>query len=202
MSDIRVNFFKDYRVDRNPKIARKVDSEVEKEWWNNEGWSDMYGMEVEEFKDKFPNANFLGSGGVMNRVGSFMMKMNNTKNYQKLENVFNFIKNKDGYANPMDSEKEMKEMMKPGVLYPGKQGFGFVKPLPPSLKNRINAPFFVPYPASNNYLQNVGLEDNSNEGFYIKDIKEGGVFVWNDELENRFIGTSDEAKYEDGDEIV
>ena len=182
MSDIRVNYFKDYRVDRNPKIASKVDSEVEKEWWNNEGWSDMYGMGVGEFRKELPNEDFMWSGGAMNRAGSFMKEMNNTKNYQKLENVFNFIKNKDGYSNPMDSAKEMKEMMKPGVLYPGKVGFGFVRP-------GSNAPFFVPYPTSTRHLENSGLEGGG--GFYITNIIDGGIFVWNDALE---------AKYEDFDE--
>lgn len=198
MSDIRVNAFKDYRVDRNPKIARIVDSEVEKEWWNSDGWSTMYDVEVEEFRKKLPNADFLGSGGAINRAGSFMKTMNNTKSYQRLENVFNFIKKRDGYSNPMDSEKEIKEMMKPGVLYPGRQGFGFIRP-------GSNAPFFVPYPASRRHLESTGMEDHDsilNGGaLYITDIKEGGVFVWNDALE---------AKYEDfgdggrlvGDDII
>ena len=195
MSDIRVNYFKDYRVDRNPKIASKVDSEVEKEWWNNEGWSDMYGMEIEEFKKELPNSNFSWYGGAMNRVGSFLKEMNNTKNYRKLENVFNFIKNKDGYTNPMDSAKEMKEMMKPGVLYPGKQGFGFIRP---GNFDR-NVPFFVPYPASTRHLEESGLEDG--RGFYIKDIKDGGVFVWNDALEAQYKDFKELGRFV-GDEIM
>ena len=48
--DIQIDKFKDYKVVKDPKSAQLVDSSINIEWWNNEGWSTMYDMGVEEFK--------------------------------------------------------------------------------------------------------------------------------------------------------
>ena len=88
MSDIRVNAFKDYRVDRNPKVAQTIDNTINREWWNAEGWSDMYGQDVEKFKKELPRAKGIGQSDLFVKAGSAMASYKRTKNYQKLSKVF------------------------------------------------------------------------------------------------------------------
>ena len=183
MSDIRVNDFKDHRVERNPKVALTIDNTINREWWNAEGWTDMYGQDVEKFKKELPRREM--QGGQFASVGSFMNTFKRTKKYQKLEKVFDFIEQKEGYVNPTRADEETAEAMKPGVIYLGELGFGF-------LNYDIEKPYFVPFPISRRHMEEEGY-GAIKQGKYITDIKDGGIFVWNDALE---------AQYKDGDEVV
>ena len=53
--DIQIDKFKDYKVIKDPKAAQLVDSSINTEWWNNDGWSVMYDMGVDEFKEFLPS---------------------------------------------------------------------------------------------------------------------------------------------------
>ena len=53
--DIQIDRFKDYKVVKNPEAAKIIDSSINKEWWNNDGWSTMYDYSTEEFKKLLPS---------------------------------------------------------------------------------------------------------------------------------------------------
>ena len=189
MSDIRVNAFKDYRVERNPKVASVVDDQIEKEYFGNDGGpSDMYDMEVSEFKSQLPNVNSSFEGftalksGKTFRVYSPIQPLNvldNTKNYRRLEKVFDFLEKREGKQNPLKASKEVVNKIKPGVLYPGKYGFGLSNPN--TFPDESTSIRFIPYPIS------LWHHHNGDPWIqpYITDVKDGGVFVWNDALERK-----------------
>tara|TARA_Y100000034_G_scaffold50517_1_gene62235 strand:- start:776 stop:1372 length:597 start_codon:yes stop_codon:yes gene_type:complete len=186
MSDIRVNAFKDYRVERNPKVAQTIDNTINREWWDAGGayTPEMYGEDVKNFKKELPKADL--HKGLFVRAGSFM-NIFRTENYQKLEKVFDFIEQKEGYVNPIREDERTKEIMKPGVIYLGELGFGVVKYKNNMAKKGglfVEVPYFVPFPVSQRFLEEEELE--ISKGTLITDIKDGGIFVWNDALEAKY----------------
>jgi len=196
MSDIRVNAFKDYRVERNPKVAQTIDNTINREWWNAEGWSDMYGQDVEKFKKELPRAKGIGQSDLFVKAGSAMASYKRTKNYQKLEKIFDFIEQKEGYVNPTRADEETEKAMKPGVIYLGELGFGFVR----KGLNNTEVPYFFPFPISQRHMEEDGYEA-LKQGRYITDIKDGGIFVWNDALEAQYKDFEEGGRFV-GDEIV
>ena len=189
MSDIRVNAFKDYRVERDPKIASVVDDQISTEYFGNDGGpSDMYDMEVSEFKSQLPNVNSSFEGFTALKSGRTfrvyspiqpLKVLDNTKNYRRLEKVFDFLEKREGKQNPLKASKEVVNKIKLGVLYPGKYGFGLSNPN--TFPDESTPIRFIPYPISLWHHQNNGGSDWIQP--YITDVKDGGVFVWNDALE-------------------
>jgi hypothetical protein len=185
MSDIRVNAFKDYRVERNPKIASVVDAQISAEYFGGDGGpSDMWDMSMREFKDQLPNID-LGFDNFTHRArdgkiykvytaAQPLKVRKSTENYQRLKKVFDFLEKREGKFNPLEIEREVANGMKSGVIYPGKEGFVFINP------NKGNNVNFIPYPISGGEFE---IEKNTP---YITDIKDGGIFVWNDALERKY----------------
>jgi hypothetical protein len=185
MSDIRVNAFKDYRVERDPKIASVVDAQLSAEYWGADGGpSDMWDMSMSEFKDQLPNID-LGFDKFTTRrkdgktykvyTAAQPLKVRKiTKNYRRLEKVFDFLEKREGKLNPLKIERKVANGMEPGVIYPGKEGFVFINP------DKGDNVELIPYPLS------MGEYELRKYTFYITDIKDGGVFVWNDALERKY----------------
>ena len=176
--DIQIDRFKDYKVVKNPKSAQLVDSSLNNEWWQNDGWSTMYDTDPENFKKALP-----GWGDDILRALDTIRFKQPSKISNKLQGVFDFLDKKEGKANPLKAEAESKEIFSdPKALYPGKLGFGYIND-----KGDVEV---FPYPVSGLELENMGELKS-----YITGIKDGGVVVWNDSLEKEQISKFSEEDY-------
>ena len=115
---------------------------------------------------------------------------------KEVEKVFDFIEQKEGYVNPTRADEETEKAMKPGVIYLGELGFGFVR----KGLNNTEVPYFFPFPISQRHMEEDGYEA-LKQGRYITDIKDGGIFVWNDALEAQYKYFEEGGRFV-GDEIV
>ena len=168
--DIQIDRFKDYKVIKDPKSAQLVDSSINTSWWQNDGWSTMYDMDVEDFKEILPSW-----GGDIYRGLETLSFKRPSKITDKLQGVFDFLDKKEGKPNPLKAETESKEAFSdPKALYVGKLGFGYI--------NDQGDVETFPYPASGLAAEIFG-ENKS----YITDVKDGGVVVWDDSLEKEII---------------
>lgn len=165
--DIQIDKFKDYKVVNNPKAAQIIDSSINLNWWDNEGWSYMYDSTPKDFK------KLLSSGwdtsGITRGLETLSFKRPSEIS-DKLQGVFDFIEKKEGKANPLKAEEVFSD---PKALYPGKLGFGYIND-----EGEIKT---FPYPASGLKIENTG-----EIVFYITGIKDGGIVVWNDALEKNY----------------
>ena len=167
--DIQIDRFKDYKVVKNPEAAKIIDSSINKEWWNNDGWSTMYDYSTEEFKKLLPSWD----KGISYAVNSISFKQP-SEGSDKLQGVFDFLEKKEGKPNPLKAESKTTEMFSnPKSLYAGKLGFGYIND-----NGKIQ---IFPYPMSGTEIENTGELKS-----YIVDIKDGGVMVWNDALEREY----------------
>ena len=167
--DIQIDKFKDYKVIKDPKAAQLVDSSINNSWWQNDGWSTMYDMDVEEFKKILPS----WSEGISRGLETLSFKRP-SKITNKLQGVFDFLDKKEGKPNPLKAEAESKEIFSdPKALYPGKLGFGY-------LNDKGNVEIF-PYPVSG-----VQLENDGDIKSYITDVKDGGIVVWDTAFEKTY----------------
>jgi len=175
--DIQIDRFKDYKVIKDPKSAQIIDSSVDQEWWDNDGWSTMYDMDVEDFKEILPG--FDDSFDIKMKLETLSFKQP-SKISDKLQGVFNFIEKREGKPNPLKAEEESKEIFTdPKALYVGKLGFGY-------LNDKGNVIVF-PYPASG-----LALENNEDIKSYITDVKDGGIVVWDNPLKNLIYNKEEE----------
>ena len=168
--DIQIDRFKDYKVVKDPKSAQLVDSSINNSWWQNDGWSTMYDMDVADFKKILPS----WSGDIYRGLETLSFKRP-SKVTDKLQGVFDFLDKKEGKPNPLKAEEESKEIFSdPKALYPGKLGFGYIM-------DGGDVGVF-PYPAS-------GLEVEATGEYksYITDVKDGGVVVWDDSLKKEIM---------------
>ena len=163
--DIQIDKFKDYKVIKDPKAAQLVDSSINIEWWNNDGWSTMYDSTPEDFKKLLPNK--WDTFDIRRGTSNIEFKQPSEIS-DKLQGVFDFLDKKEGKANPLKAEAESKEIFSnPKALYPGKLGFGYIN-------NKGKVEIF-PYPASG-----LALEYDGDIKSYITDVKDGGIVVWDD----------------------
>jgi|TARA_R100000455_G_C6203704_1_gene73588 hypothetical protein len=168
--DIQIDKFKDYKVIKDPKSAQLVDSSINNSWWQNDGWSTMYDMDVEDFKEILPS----WGGGISRGLETLRFKQP-SKITNKLQGVFDFLDKKEGKPNPLKAEAESKEAFSdPKALYVGKLGFGYI--------NDQGDVETFPYPASG-----LAAEYDGENKPYITDVKDGGVVVWDDSLEKEII---------------
>lgn len=164
---IKVNRFKDYKVINTPETSQMVDNNINKQWWENEGWSIMYDLSFPEFKSKLSNWDFT-------RQLSDFESIQPTEESDKLQGVLDFLEKKEGKLNPLKDYERSKEMISnPKAIYVGKLGFAYI--------NSMGDLTLFPYPASGR-----SLEDEGEIESYISDVKDGGVFIWDDALEQKF----------------
>ena len=169
--DIQIDKFKDYKVIKDPKAAQLVDSSINTEWWNNDGWSVMYDMGVDEFKEFLPSKWDTFDIRSARHLLAFKKP---SEISDKLQGVFDFLAKKEGKPNPLKAEEESKEAFSdPKALYPGKLGFGYVN-------DKGNVEVF-PYPVSG-----IQLENDGDIKPYITDVKDGGVVVWDTAFEKTY----------------
>ena len=168
--NIQIDRFKDYKVIKDPKSAQIIDSSINNSWWQNDGWSTMYDMDVEDFKEILPSW-----GGDIYRGLETLSFKRPSKVTDKLQGVFDFLDKKEGKPNPLKAEEESKEAFSdPKALYVGKLGFGYIND-----KGDVET---FPYPASG-----LAAEIFGENKPYITDVKDGGVVVWDDSLEKETI---------------
>ena len=168
--DIQIDRFKDYKVIKDPKSAQLVDSSINTSWWQNDGWSTMYDMDVEDFKEILPS----WSENIKRGLETLNFKRP-SKITDKLQGVFDFLDKKEGKPNPLKAETESKEAFSdPKALYVGRLGFGYIND-----KGDVET---FPYPASG-----LAAEYDGENKSYITDVKDGGVVVWDDSLEKEII---------------
>lgn len=164
---IKVNRFKDYKVINTPETSQIVDNAINQEWWGDDGWSVMYDLSSPEFKSELSNWNFK------TQLSDFK-SIQPTEESDKLQGVLDFLEKKEGKLNPLKNYERSKEMISnPKAIYVGKLGFSYI--------NSMGDPTLFPYPASGK-----SLEDEGEIESYISDVKDGGVFIWNDALEQKF----------------
>ena len=164
--DIKVNRFSGYKMNKDPKINDVVDKFINLKYWDADGWSTIYYMSIENIKKewKFMDDKFLNDYG-----DSTSHNLNKTKTSDKLKGVFDFIEKKDKKESPYTLESTIKTL-EPNTIYPGKVGFGVL-----DKKGNI---VLVPYPAD--------IDDKTGDlGLFITDVKDGGIFTWNDNLEKK-----------------
>mgnify|MGYP003140631569 CR=1 FL=1 len=170
--DIQIDKFKDYKVIKDPKSAQLVDSSINNSWWQNDGWSTMYDMGVDEFKEFLPSK---WDAFDIERARHNLAFKKPSKISDKLQGVFDFLDKKEGKPNPLKAEAESKEAFSdPKALYVGKLGFGYI--------NDQGDVETFPYPASG-----LAAEYDGANKSYITDVKDGGVVVWDDSLEKKVI---------------
>ena len=183
--DIQIDKFKDYKVIKDPKAAQLVDSSINNSWWQNDGWSTMYDMDVEEFKKILPS----WSGGISRGLETLSFKKP-SKISDKLQGVFDFIEKKEGKENPLKAKERANEIFSdPKALYVGKLGFSYI--------NDQGDVETFPYPVSGIYT-----EEEGDFKSYITDVKDGGIVVWNDSLEKEIISKYTKDNYAPEEYIV
>jgi len=166
---IKVNRFKDYKVINTPKTSQMVDNNLNRQWWGNDGWSTMYDLSSPEFKSKLSNWDFATLAVISNFEST-----QPTEKSDKLQGVLDFLEKKEGKLNPLRDYERSKEMISnPKAIYVGKRGFAYI--------NSMGNPSIFPYPVSGKSLEGEGSIKS-----YISDIKDGGVFIWDDALEQKF----------------
>ena len=169
--DIQIDKFKDYKVVKNPKAAQIIDSSINRNWWDADGWSTMYDSTPENFKKSLPSG--WDTSSIKRGLDTLSFKQP-SKISDKLQGVFDFIEKKEGKVNPLKAESKSKEIFSdPKVLYPGKLGFGYI--------NDEGDIEIFPYPASGSHL-----EEHGDVKSYITNVKDGGIVVWNTALENKY----------------
>ena len=164
---IKVNRFKDYKTINTPKTSQIVDNYINKEWWDQDGWSSMYDLYPSEFKSKLSNWDFS------HELSGFDL-IQPTEKSDKLQGVLDFLEKKEGKLNPLIDPKRVKEMFSDSkAIYVGKLGFTYI--------NSMGELTLFPYPASGK-----SSEDEGEIKPYILDVKDGGVFIWDDALEQKY----------------
>jgi len=167
--DIQIDKFKDYQVVNTPKVTQIIDGSINKEWWDAEGWSSMYDMSAQKFKEGLPGWD----RDISSAVTPLLFKQSSEES-DKLQGVFYFLEKKEGRENPLKAEAESNYIFtNPKALYVGKLGFGYIND-----KGKIEV---FPYPASNE----AANEDGETK-LYITGVKDRGVVVWNDALEQEY----------------
>ena len=56
---IQVPELKGYKVIKNPALTPIIDSTINSQWWNNDGWSTMYDARYQKFYDLLKSGDFL-----------------------------------------------------------------------------------------------------------------------------------------------
>jgi hypothetical protein len=170
--DIKVDYFDGYKVDKNPKTARIVDNSINKTYWESDGWSTMYDVEVDDMKNKWKNLK----DSDIKYMGDSLEFPTPTSRSKKLDGIFDFITKKDGYEHPAKAGEHAEILFKPNTLYPGTIGFAVVIG-----KGDDSYLTFIPYPTSTKGNEELGEIQN-----FITGIKDNGVFIWDTNLENRY----------------
>ena len=160
MENITLPKFKDYKIGTDPTTINFFKGLLTSEFLSEEGgYSSFYGDSIDNVKKDFQN--LLGS--VTKEAGSFDKVV-------KLDSVFEFLEKKEGKPNPIKGI----ENVQPNTLYPIKGsddksyvGIGWMDE-----EGGIN---FAVLPISL-----YGTEELGKDFGFIKDIKDGGVFVWGD----------------------
>jgi len=194
---IQVDRFKGYKVVNNPRAAQIVDNSINETWWEQDGWSSMYDMHPLDFKPKLQS----WTKDIYRTSERISFKTKSEKS-DELQGVFDFLEKKEGKLNPLNAKKEAAGIFNnPKALYPGKLGFGYIT----SQKDQEHANttgnntghhlMAWPYPASIDQLPNGSLQ------LYITNIKDGGVFIWNDALEQEY-KDGGYFEYKDGEFIM
>lgn len=200
---IQVDRFKGYKVVNNPRAAQIVDNSINETWWEQDGWSSMYDMHLLDFKSKLQSWT-KDIHGKAERI-PFKTKSEKT---DELQGVFDFLEKKEGKLNPLNAKKEAAGIFNnPKALYPGKLGFGYITSHKDqehtntrgawrSGNNMGHHLMAWPYPASHMSVECMRIDPNRT--FYITNIKDGGVFIWNDALEQEW----KKVHHDDPDEFI
>ena len=160
MENINLPKFKDYKIGTDPTIINFFKGLLTSEFLSEEGgYSYFYDDSIDNVKKDFENL----LGIVTREAGSFDKVV-------KLDSVFEFLEKKEGKPNPIKGI----ENIQPNTLYPIKSsdnksyiGIGWVDE-----EGGIN---FAVLPLSLH-----GIEELGKDFGFIKDIKDGGVFVWDE----------------------
>lgn len=167
---IQVPEFKGFKVIKTPEAQSAIDQVIDKNWWNDQGWSTMYDLTYQELIDRLKSGNFLDKSNRLSNnslEGLEGMKFDeeadlDTDIADRLAQVFDFLEKKENKLNPLtdrsdsDQSKVFKE---PNTIIVGKRGFSV-------------GSLAFPMPIDGIYLENEG--ENISP---IVDILDDGIFV-------------------------
>ena len=167
---IQVPEFKGFKVIKTPEAQSAIDQVINKNWWNDQGWSVMYDLNYQELIDRLKSGNFLDkSNGLSNNAleGLEGMKFDedavpNTDMQERLTQVFDFLEKKENKLNPLTdrSDSDQSRIFKePNTIIAGKKGFSV-------------GSLVFPLPSDGSYL-----EMNGEPVSPIVDILDDGIFV-------------------------
>lgn len=173
--EIQSKKFKDYKVSKDPAVTKAIDNHINKEWYSEgspEGTWDMTANEFQKYLETKDDFGWFDQVSVIELPKS-------TKISNKLNGVLDFLEKKENKPNPLKQFDTLNSLNKKDkILYVGKYGVGWFDE-----KNPNSLPLLtLPYPINIETLNaNMGVNQT-----YIKDVKDGGIFVWNDQYANQF----------------
>lgn len=159
MENITLPKFKDYKVGTDPTIIGFFQGQLDAEYFNADGgYSSFYGTDIDDVKKEFQK-----------QLESISTDVGSLDRLMSLESVFEFLEKKEGKRSPVKGV----DKIQPNTLYPTKSedgksyiGLGWVDEEDGEIK-------IAPLPTSL-----LALEEWGEDLGFIKDIKDGGVFVW------------------------
>tara|TARA_Y100000389_G_scaffold87641_1_gene84153 strand:+ start:879 stop:1475 length:597 start_codon:yes stop_codon:yes gene_type:complete len=167
---IQVPEFKGFKVVKTPEAQNAIDQVINKNWWNDQGWSTMYDLTYQELIDRLKSGNFLDKSNRLSNntlEGLEGMKFHeeadlDTDTQERLAQVFDFLEKKENKLNPLTDRSDsdqLKVFKEPNTVVVGKKGF--------SVGGRS-----FPLPVDGSYIEN-------EQEFVspIVDILDDGIFV-------------------------
>ena len=169
---IQVPELKGYKVIKNPALTPIIDSTINSQWWNNDGWSTMYDARYQEFYD------LLKSGDFLKNISYLASELNSSpfgfdqdiseENKERLSQVFDFLEKKERKLSPIvdrSNDPEFDLFKKKNTIIVGKKGFGVA-----SRADRGAQTY--PYPCDGVLSEYLGEVYS-----IVEDILDDGVFV-------------------------
>lgn len=173
---IQVPELKGYKVIKDSKLSQLVDESVNKNWWNDEGWSSMYEMSYQELIDSLKSGDFLTQNrGLANSLDIKASEFDediDDGTQERLKQVFDFLEKKENKSNPTrdkTQDPELKSFLKDDVIVVGKKGFSIFDKTSSKMDPNI---LIYPYPTDGLISEYQGQEEP-----FIIDILDNGVFV-------------------------
>jgi hypothetical protein len=156
---IKSDYFQNFKVVSDPTIEFLVDQSLNENWWEVDGWSDMYGGSIEEFQDQLRR----DAKGLIKYKESEIEPPNLSEDYDNLIPIFDFLEKKENKINPITSGEHL-GAIKPLTIYQTKKGFGY--------KDKNQQLYSVPFPVSHRLMEDGEIES------FVEEIKDNGVFVF------------------------
>ena len=168
---IQVPELKGYKAIKNPTLTPLIDSTINSNWWNSDGWSTMYDARYQDLYDLFKSGDFLGNSYLSSELNSDPFGFDediSEENKERLSQVFDFLEKKERKPSPIvdrSNDPEFDLFKKKNTIIIGKKGFRVA-----SRADRGAQTY--PYPCDgvmNEYLGEIYS--------IVEDILDDGVFV-------------------------